>query len=333
MKFANMISTVDTHTQGEPTRIILSGTGFIPGSSMLEKKQWMSDHRDSLRQMLMHEPRGHQDMFGAVITEPCHPEAQAGVVFMDGEGYLDMCGHGSMGVVTALLETGMVTVNQGQQEVSIQLDTPAGMIHGKAALNEQGQVLHVTIRNQPAYWVTKIHVDVPPLGEIPVNIAYGGNYFALVDVEHLNLTVEPRHLDELKKLGIAIREAVNQEVHITHPATGLAATVALTEIYQNTNPARNVVIFGVGQIDRSPCGTGTSAKMAFLHHSEKLAVGETYPYQSVFGTEFLGKIIQETQIGDTRGVIPEITGNAYVTGFHQFIADPNDPYQYGFNVG
>ena len=332
MKLTNIITTVDTHTQGEPTRIVTAGMGFIPGSSMMEKKQWMSEQRDHLRQMLMWEPRGHQDMFGAVITEPCNPEAHAGVVFMDGGGYLDMCGHGSMGVVTALLETGTVTVTPGQNEASIRLDTPAGMIHGKATLNEQGQVLHVTIRNQPAFWVTKIHVDVPPFREIPVDIAYGGNYFALVNVEHFNLTVVPRHLDELKKLGIAIREVVNQQVHITHPVTGLAATVALTEIYQNTKPARNIVVFGAGQIDRSPCGTGTSAKMAFLHHSGRLAVGETYPYQSIFGTEFIGKIIQETRIGDSMGVIPEITGNAYITGFHQFIADPSDPYQHGFNV-
>ena len=332
MKFTNMITTVDTHTQGEPTRIVMSGIGFIPGSSMMEKKQWVSAHRDYLRKMLMHEPRGHQDMFGAVITEPCNSEAHAGVIFMDGGGYLNMCGHGSMGVVTALLETGMVTVNPGQNEALICLDTPAGMIHSKAVINEQGQVQQVTIQNQPAFWVTKIQVDLLPLRNITVNIAYGGNYFALVNVEDLNLTVEPCHLDELKKLGIAVREAVNQKVHITHPATGLAGTVALTEIYQNTEPARNVVVFGAGQIDRSPCGTGTSAKMAFLHHGRQLAVDEIYPYQSIFETEFIGKIIQETRIGDTMGIIPEITGNAYITGFHQFISDPNDAYRYGFET-
>jgi len=237
-----------------------------------------------------------------------------------------------MGVVTALLETGMIAVNPGQNEALIRLDTPAGIIHGRAVINEHGRILRVTIRNQPAFWVTKILVDIPPFKDIPVNIAYGGNYFALVNVENFNLTVEPCYLDELKKLGLAVREAVNQKVPITHPATGLTGAVALTEIYQNTEPARNVVVFGAGQIDRSPCGTGTSAKMAFLHHGRQLAVGEIYPYQSIFGTKFIGKIIQETRIGDTMGVIPEITGNAYITGFHQFISDPNDAYRHGFEM-
>lgn len=330
IKSTNTVTTVDTHTQGEPTRIVTSGMGFIPESSMMKKKQWIAAHRDQLRQMLMWEPRGHQDMFGAVITEPCNPEAHAGVIFMDGGGYLDMCGHGSMGVVTALLETGTIKVNLEQNEASVLLDTPAGLIHGKALMNEQGQVQQVTIRNQPAFWVTKVHVDVSPLKDIPVNIAYGGNYFALVNVEDLNLTVELKHLDELKKLGMAIRDAVNQNVSITHPTTGLAGSVALAEIYQNTEPARNIVVFGSGQIDRSPCGTGTSAKMAYLHHNKQLAVGENYPYQSIFGTEFTGKIIQETRIGNIMGVIPEITGSAHITGFHQFISDPNDIYGHGF---
>lgn len=333
MKFTNMITTVDTHTQGEPTRIVTAGMGPIPGSDMMKKKQWVAMHRDHLRKMLMWEPRGHQDMFGALITEPCNPEAHAGVIFMDSGGYLDMCGHGSMGVITALLETGMVAVEPDSKEASVLLDTPAGLIHGKAALDDQGRVRRVTIQNQPAFWVTEIHVDVDPFKNIPVNIAYGGNYFALVNVADFNLTVTLQHMEELKKLGMAVRAEVNRKCHITHPATGLPGTVALTEIYENTEPARNVVIFGTGQIDRSPCGTGTSAKMAFLHFKGRLAEGEAYPYRSIFGTEFIGKIIRETRIGKTTGVVPEITGNAYITGFHQFIADPDDTYKYGFKMG
>lgn len=333
MNFSNMITTIDTHTQGEPTRIVTAGIGPIPGSDMRQKKQWVTEHRDHLRQMLMWEPRGHQDMFGALITEPCNPEAHVGVIFMDGGGYLDMCGHGSMGVVTALLETGMVTAEPATHTASVLLDTPAGLIRGKAVMDRQGRVGQVTIRNQPSFWVTKILLNVGSFEEVPVDIAYGGNYFALVDVSHFNLTVTRRHIDKLKKLGLAVREAANQNCRITHPASGLPGEIALTEIYETTEPARNTVIFGSGQVDRSPCGTGTSAKMALLHHQGRLAVGEAYRYQSIFGTEFIGSIVAETRIGESTGVIPEISGSAYITGFHQFTADPDDIYKYGFQTG
>lgn len=330
MRFNKLITTVDTHTQGEATRIVTAGIGPIPGSTMLEKKEWMASQYDYLRQMLMWEPRGHQDMFGAILTEPCDTDAHAGVLFMDVGGYLDMCGHGSMGVATALLETGTIPPPTKGNKAYVRLDTPAGLIHCKAELDCQGLVRKVTIRNQPAFWSALLFVSIGSIKDIPINIAYGGNYFALVDAADLNVTVDPANIDELKMLGMAIRKAVNKIYTPTHPETGEPGTVALTEIFQKSDPDCNVVVFGDGQVDRSPCGTGTSAKMAFLYNYNKLRLAEPYRYQSIFGTEFIGRLLKETKIGKSVGVIPEITGSAYITGFHQFTADKRDELCYGF---
>lgn len=327
-----MISTIDTHTQGEPTRIVMSGSGPVQGKTMLEKKHWMARYNDALRQMLMWEPRGHESMFGAIITEPCNAQAQVGVVFMDSGGYLDMCGHGSIGIVTALLETGYIKLFGDAQQVSVNLDTPAGLIRCKANINAHGHVKSVTIRNQPAFWIQKMNLAVGHLQSIPVNIAYGGNYFALVNASDLNLDVCLSNMEMLKKIALEIRSEANKKIKLNHPVTGEPGNISLTEIYQESKPDRNIVVFGDGQIDRSPCGTGTCAKMAFLQHTGKLKTEESYPYQSIFGTQFVGKIIQTKKMGNITAIIPEITGSAFITGFHQFTADPKDIYKNGFKI-
>jgi proline racemase len=338
MNFSRSITTVDTHTMGEPTRVITSGIAHIPGKQMVEKKNWLSENLDHIRRMLMLEPRGHQDMFGAILTEPVSENAQAGVIFMDGGGYLDMCGHGSMGAVVVLLETGMLNHNdsgkgttQKDGEICLSLDTPAGLIHARAAM-ENGRVSRVTIQNRASFFCESITISLAPIGSIPVDIAYGGNYFALVDAAHLNLPVIPAHIDALKQMGLAVRTAVNEKFKAVCPGTQMPARVALTEIYENTVPARNIVVFGTGQVDRSPCGTGTSAKMAFLHHKGLLKPGQPYEYQSVFGTQFTGKILAETVVDGRPAIVPEISGNAWITGFHQFVVDDTDPYRFGFNL-
>lgn len=332
MKFAKLITTIDTHTQGEPTRIVTSGAGPVPGKSMMEKKKWMARHNDSFRQMLMWEPRGHENMFGAIITDPCNSEAHVGVIFMDGEGYLDMCGHGSMGIVTALLETGFIEMFEKTREFWVCLDTPAGLIHCRARIDEQGNVKTVTVRNQPSFWIKEVSVDIGLPHPVPVNIAYGGNYFALVNASDVNLDVKYSNIESLKQFATKIRVEANKQIKIIHPATGLTGQILLTEIYQESSPPRNIVVFGDNQIDRSPCGTGTSAKMAFLHHMGRLNAGEAYPYQSIFGTQFTGKIVETQKIGEITAITPEITGSAFITGFHQFTADPEDIYKHGFKV-
>ncbi|MCF8086944.1 MAG: proline racemase family protein [Desulfotignum sp.] len=333
MNFTQTLFTVDTHTMGEPTRVVTAGIAHIPGKQMIDKKNWLSQNKDHLRQMLMLEPRGHQDMFGAILTEPVTDGAEAGVIFMDSGGYLDMCGHGSMGVVVVLLETGMLSSDDRTSDNvrTLALDTPAGLIHARAVV-ENGRVTQVTIRNRESFFCESMEIHLDSIGPVPVDIAYGGNYFALVNAEHLKLPVTPAHIEPLKKLGLAIRKAVNQQFSFLHPASGLKATVDLTEIYENTDPPRNIVVFGAGQVDRSPCGTGTSAKMAFLHHKGRLKPGEPYVYQSVFGTEFRGEVVKETTVGDRPAIVPEITGKAWITGFHQFVKEDTDPYGSGFSM-
>jgi proline racemase/trans-L-3-hydroxyproline dehydratase len=333
MNFTHTITTVDTHTMGEPTRVVTAGIAHIPGKQMIDKKHWLSENKDHIRQLLMLEPRGHQDMFGAILTEPVTDGADAGVIFMDSGGYLDMCGHGSMGAVVVLLETGILSSAKPSSGTArtLALDTPAGLIHARAVM-ENGRVSQVTIQNRDSFFCESMEIHLDAIGTVPVDIAYGGNYFALVNADHLKLPVTPAHIDPLKKLGLAIRKAVNRQFQFSHPVTGLPATVDLTEIYENTDPPKNIVVFGAGQVDRSPCGTGTSAKMAFLHHKGRLKPGEPYAYQSIFGTEFTGEIVKETTAGDRPAIVPEITGKAWITGFHQFVVDDTDPYGYGFSM-
>ncbi len=331
MNFSHIINAVDSHTMGEPTRVVTSGIGHIPGASMQDKKEWISKNRDYIRQMLMLEPRGHKDMFGAIITEPVSDEADAGVIFVDTKGYLDMCGHGSMGTAMVLLETGMIQFDKKENSKSFALDTPAGLIHARAQVKD-GRVSEITIRNRESFFELSSEIILDNLGPINVDIAYGGNYFALVNAELLNLEVKPLNIPSLKRLALEIRDKVNRTFKAIDPGSNAPGMVNLVEIYENTLPNRNIVVFGQGQIDRSPCGTGTSAKMALLHHQGNLKIGEPYIYQSVFGTQFRGEIIKETFVNGKPAIIPEISGKAFITGFQQFVADEDDPYKFGSGI-
>lgn len=333
MKISQMITAVDSHTAGEPTRVVTGGIPHIPGNDMQEKKKWISTNLDFIRKMLMWEPRGHRDMFGAVITEPASNDADSGVIFMDSGGYLNMCGHGSIGAVTVLVETGMIRCENStkKQLKEIVLDSPAGKIFSRAKI-ENGKVRDVTIRNVPSFFFTSASIKVKSIGGVPVDIAYGGNFFALVNAKSLNTKIERKRIKELIEVGLDIRETVNNEIDIVHPATGKREEVDLVEIFEETSPPRNVVIFGSGQVDRSPCGTGTCAKMAMLHAHSMLKVGQQYKYRSIIGTELYGKIVKETSVGSYEAIIPEITGSAYIIGIQQFVIDEEDPFKYGFEL-
>lgn len=328
-----MITAVDTHTAGEPTRVVTGGIPCIRGNNMQEKKQWIATNCDYLRKMLTWEPRGHRDMFGAVITEPTSDEADIGVIFMDSGGYLDMCAHGSIGVATVLVEAGIIRCENltSKQERQFILDTPAGEVYARAKI-DNGKVKAVTIRNVPSFLYCSLSTEVKSAENVPVDIAYGGNFFALVAAKSLNVKVEPGEIKKLIEFGIDIRETINRQLDIAHPATGNKAKVDLVEIFEETRPPRNAVIFGLGQVDRSPCGTGTCAKMAMLHAKNKLAVGQTYRYKSILGTEFQGRIVEETKVGDYKAIVPEVKGSAYIIGIQQFVIDQEDPFKYGFQL-
>ncbi len=333
MEISRMITTVDSHTAGEPTRIVTSGVPHIPGETMIAKRIWLQENLDHLRKTLMWEPRGHRDMFGAILTSPASVDADVGVIFMDNGGYLDMCGHGSIGAVTVLVDTGMIPIppQDNNAILNLVLDTPAGKVNARIQ-TENSKVKAVTIQNVPAFVYKKVLLDLSGIGKITVHICYGGNFFAMVKACDLAIALLPGNIKQLQQRGMEIRDKINREHTITHPGTGKKTQVDLVEIYEDGLEPKNVVIFGAGQIDRSPCGTGTCAKMALLHDKGLLNLNQLYVHKSIFGTSFTGRLIQETTVGGIPAVVPEIEGRAFITGIHQFVIDKEDPVGNGFSL-
>lgn len=334
MKFSKSIQTIDSHTMGEPTRIIVGGVPVIRGKNMPEKKEYLEKNLDYIRTAIMHEPRGHNDMFGSIITQPTMDEADLGIVFMDGGGYLNMCGHGSIGAATVAVETGMVPMVEPVTELT--LEAPAGLIKAKAFV-ENEKVKEVSIVNVPAFLYKRdVKIQLPEVGEITLDISFGGSFFAIVNAKQLGLKIIPENSSKLIEVGLLIRDIVNKEVEIQHPTLNHIKTVDLVEIYDEaTSPEanyKNAVIFGEGQLDRSPCGTGTSAKMATLFAKGELKVEELFIYESIIGTMFKGRVLGTTKVSDFDAVIPEITGSAYITGFNNFVLDDDDPVVHGFSL-
>lgn len=335
MSFGRCVWAVDSHTAGEPTRVVVGGLPAIPGSSMAEKKRYLSEEMDWLRRMLMWEPRGHRDMFGSVLTSPCEEGADLGIVFMDGGGYLDMCGHGTIGAATVAVEMGLVRARE--PETVVRFDTPAGLVEARVRV-EGGRAVEVSVVNVPSFlYRGGVSVEVEGVGEVTVDVAFGGNFFAVVDSDELGLRLVPEEASRLVEVGLRIREAVDAAVRAVHPERPHLEGVRLVEFSGHPlNPAahrRNAVVFGDGQLDRSPCGTGTSAKMAVLHARGELGVGEDFVHESVLGTLFRGRILGRTRVGPFEAVIPQITGRAHITGFCQFVLDPQDPLGEGFRLG
>lgn len=334
MKIARSIQAIDSHTMGEPTRIVVGGVPRIPGKTMPEKKTYLEEHMDNLRTAIMLEPRGHKDMFGSIITQPTRSDADLGIIFMDGGGYLNMCGHGSIGAATVAVETGMVEVTEPY--TNIVLEAPAGLIKAKVKV-EDGKAVETSIENVPAFlYKQDVKINVPQIGEVTVDIAFGGSFFILVKAADLGIEIDAKNSNKITEIGLQIRDIVNSNIEIKHPTLEHIKTADLVEIYGPAkNPKatlQNVVVFGAGQIDRSPCGTGTSAKMATLYAKGLLKENEEFVYESILGTMFRGKVLGTTKVGDIDAVIPEITASAYVTGFNHFVIDESDPVKYGFKL-
>ena len=333
MRFERMVQVVDSHTMGEATRVV---TGGVPvyGKTMAEKRDYLWKQQDLIRRQLMLEPRGHDDMFGAILTDPVHPEAHYGVVFMDSGGYLNMCGHGIIGVTNVTLETGMIPSKEGINKVAF--DTPAGLIKVEALMENQ-QVKEVSFENAPAFLLMEDYDFQLSNGEcLKADIAFGGSFFAIVDSSELGISVDRKYSNELLKYGLEIREILNREINVEHPEHSHIKTIDLVEIYDKpTHPKahlKNVVVFGQGQLDRSPCGTGTTAKLATLYHKNKIGIGEEFIYESILGTLFQGVILEETVVGKQKALRIKITGNGYITSFSQFVVDSDDPLKEGFTL-
>ncbi len=327
-------TTVDSHTMGEPTRIILDGFPDLPGASMMDKKKYLEENCDHYRTALMLEPRGHRDMFGALLTDPISPEADLGVIFMDSGGYLNMCGHGSIGSATVAVEEGLVKVVEPY--TTVVLEAPAGIIRAKVHV-VNGKAIEVSILNVPSFlYKENIEVKLDDYGIITCDISFGGSFFALVDSSLIGLSIEQKNLDQLTVFGMKLLEKLNNTIEVRHPYLDIT-TIDLVEIYGPADSPKadkkNVVIFGEAQADRSPCGTGTSAKVASLYAKGILALNQEFIYESITGSTFKAIATQEIEIEGKKAIIPQITGSAYITGYNQWIIDENDPLAYGFLMG
>jgi proline racemase len=331
MRASRYFSAVDSHTEGMPTRVITSGLGTLPGDSMQERRLHFAQQLDDLRLMLMREPRGHGAMSGAFLQPPTRDDADWGVLFIEVSGLLPMCGHGTIGVATVLVECGLVTVTE--PETVIRLDTPAGVVQARVAVAD-GRAERVTLRNVPAF-VDELDasVTVEGLGRVNYDMAFGGNFYALIDAEPLGLEPLPERADELIAAGLRVIDAIGerrQPVHPLDPAIRGCKHVVFHAPGRDGADARNATAIHPGWLDRSPCGTGTSARMAQLYVRGQLPLDTEFTNESVIGSRFTGRLVQETMLGDTPAVVPEITGRAWITGMGQYLLDPLDPFPTGF---
>lgn len=325
---------IDAHTMGEPTRILLNGLPTIKGDTMMDKKKYLEENLDYIRTMAMHEPRGHKDMFGAIILDPINEGSDKGVIFMDGGGYLNMCCHGSIGVSTLLVEKNYIEVVE--PITHIKLDTPAGLIECNVEV-EDGKIKQVSIINVASFlYKENIEIDIPEIGKVPVDISFGGSFFGLVKAEDLGVKVNVDNIDKLVDYGLEIRDILNREFSVVHPIDSSINQVDLVEIYDEVTSGeadlKNVVVFGDGQVDRSPCGTGTSAKLAALYSKGEIEKDEAFIYESITGTKFIGRVLEDTKVEEHYAIIPEITGRAFIIGYGHLVADDEDPFKYGFTL-
>jgi proline racemase len=334
MRSRQVITAVDSHTEGMPTRVVTGGVGELPGATMALRRQYLMTERDSLRTFLMHEPRGHSAMSGSILQSPTRPEADVGVVFIEVSGCLPMCGHGTMGTATVLVETGMVEVKE--PTTVIRFDTPAGLVEASVEVDD-GHARSVTLRNVASYLhLRDAVVRVPGAGEVVLDLAWGGNFYAILPAAALDLEVSPASSDRLVAAGLAVMTAVNEQLEFAHPEQpDIAAChhVVLTAPGDGEVSGRSAVAIHPGWLDRSPCGTGTSARMAQLHARGALGLEEEYVHASVLGSCFVGKLLETTTVGDYEAVVPSVRGRAWVTGLASYLLDPDDPYPAGFLLG
>ena len=331
MRATSYFAAVDSHTEGMPTRVITGGLGPIPGASMQERRLYFEEHLDHLRLLLMREPRGHSAMSGAFLQPPTRPDADWGVLFVEVSGLLPMCGHGTIGVATVLAETGMVAVSE--PETVIRLDTPAGLVEATVQVSE-GRAERVRLRNVPAF-VTELdaQVEVDSLGTVSYDMAFGGNFYALIPAGAVGLEPVPSSAQELIDRGLEIIAAINaaaRPVHPVDPAIGGCKHVVVHAPGRDGADARNATAIHPGWLDRSPCGTGTSARMAALHARGELAIGQEFVNESIIGSRFIGRLLEETSLGSVPAVVPEVSGRAWITGMSQYLLDPTDPFPAGF---
>jgi proline racemase len=351
MRLSRMLQAVDLHAAGEPGRVIVGGVADVPGRTMFEKMTWLQTNDDSLRLRMLREPRGYPAANCNLILPPTHPEAQAGYVIMEQVEYPGMSGTNTICVVTALLETGMIAMQEPVTELT--LESPAGLICVRAEC-AGGKVRSVTFRNVPAF-ATHLDtpIEVPQVGTVVVDVAYGGMFYVIADAVRLGFRLTPDEGADLTRVTEMIKAAAAEQLPVVHPEQPGFAGITIGQLsgpaHDASNSARNVVTVSTGTldwskpstwtgvVDRSPCGTGTSAKMAILHAKGELKLGAEFRHEGILGTVFTGRLVEETTVGvgaaGRTAVVPTITGTAWITGFASYVLDPEDPFPSGYTLG
>ncbi len=343
-QFENQLTTLDLHVGGEPMRLVIDGLPPIPGQTINDKRLYISENLDYVRLLLTQEPRGHRDMFAGIITEPVSsgPLSEGGdfgIVFMDAGRYPYMCGHGIIGAVTGFIEMGWLEAQE--PETLVVVDSPSGPIRARARVRElaggRRRVESVAIQLESAFaYLLDQPLEVPGLGHVTVDVSFAGGFFVMISADQVGLSLTPDNAPQLARWGMAAIEAGNQQLEVQHPTRTYINTIDVTEFYDPSGHpqarGKNFVVLGEGHVDRSPCGTGTSAKMALLHRRGELAVGQTFVNQGLLGTTFEGRIVHETTVGGLSAIVPEIRGTAHATGLHRFVLTPDDPFPEGFLI-
>jgi proline racemase len=344
---SRVITAVDAHAGGEPGRVITGGVLDVPGSSMFEKMRYLSRHGDHLRKLMLREPRGYPALCCNLILPPTDPTAHAGFVIMEQAEYPPMSGSNTICVATVLIETGMVPVTEPRTELT--LEAPAGLIRVSAEVSG-GKVTSVSFDNVPAFAThLDAEIDVPQLGPVRVDVAYGGMFYVIAEAESLGLELVPERGREIARVGEMIKAAAREQLPVTHPQNSEISGVTISQL--STSPTssdadrKNAVIVSsgvldwarpetwTGSIDRSPCGTGTCAKMATLHARGHLDVGMDFRHEGILGAVWTGHVLEETRVGPHPAIVPRITGQAWITGMAQYVVDDDDPFPEGFTVG
>jgi proline racemase len=347
LRLGRLIHAVDAHAAGEPGRVIVGGVDDVPGATMFEKMAWLRDHADDVRLRMLREPRGYPAANCNLLLPPTHPEADAGYVIMEQVEYPGMSGTNTICVVTVLLETGILPMTEPVTELT--LEAPAGLIRVRAEC-VAGKVRGVTFRNVPSF-ATHLDtaIEVPHLGTVRVDVAYGGMFYVIADAEPFGLRLTPDEGRDIVRISEMVKAAADEQLPVVHPEQPGFAGITIAQLsgppHDPTNHRRNVVTVSTGKldwdkpstwtgaIDRSPCGTGTCAKMAVLHARGELGIDEPFRHEGILGTVFTGRLVEETTVGGIPAVVPTITGEAWITGFASYALDPEDPFPDGFTVG
>jgi trans-L-3-hydroxyproline dehydratase len=327
------ITSLDYHTAGEPLRIVTGGLPDIPGGTMLEKRRFMQANLEGYRRFLMLEPRGHADMYGAVLTPPVTADADVGVLFMHNEGYSTMCGHGIIAMVTAGLEHGLFEIKNQQ---AIQIDSPAGRISARAQRDSGGRIESVSFLNVPSFVLEEKYSVSVDGRNVDLIIAFGGAFYAYVDAQMFGFDLLPSEAVRLIEFGHKIKNEVNRNYTICHPDGDEELNFLYGTIFvrpgNKPGHSRNVCIFAEGELDRSPTGTGVSGRCAIHFARGEIGLGQELHIESIIGTAFTARCTRETLVGDLHAVIPEVTGSAHISGEHRFVLDSHDPLQEGFFI-